>query len=48
MAETCRQTTTCLYIIIPNYSAVVAIYIVTCLTAQNKDTFKLAASTYIL
>jgi hypothetical protein len=48
MPKTCRETTTCLHIIIPNYSAVVAIYTVTCLTAQNKDTFKLAASTYIL
>jgi hypothetical protein len=49
MAKTSRETTTCLHVTVLNYSAVVAVYTVTCLTAQNRDdNFKLAGSTYIL
>jgi hypothetical protein len=44
-AKTCRGTTTCLHIIISNYTASVATHTVMCLTAQNRDNFKLAAST---
>jgi hypothetical protein len=39
-AETCRRITTCLYIIVSSYSAVVGIYMVTCLTARNMNNFK--------
>jgi hypothetical protein len=28
MAETCRRTTTCLYVIVPDYSAVAGLYTV--------------------
>ena len=39
-AKMCRRFTTCFYTIVSNYSTVVGIYIVTCLTAQNRDNFK--------
>jgi hypothetical protein len=39
-AETCSRFTTCSYISVHNYRAVVGMYIVTCLTAQNLDNFK--------
>jgi hypothetical protein len=38
--ETCRMFATCLYIIVPNYSAFVGIYVVTCLTARSVDNCK--------
>jgi len=39
-AETCSRFSMCLYIVASNYSAVVGVYIVTCLTAWNLDIFK--------
>jgi len=39
-AETRRRFTTCLYIIVPNYSAFVGIYVLTCLTARIMDNCK--------
>ena len=39
-AETCRRITTCLYIIVYNYSAVVGTYMVTGLPARNMNNFK--------
>jgi hypothetical protein len=35
-----RRITICLYIIVSNNSAVVGIYMVTCITARNMGTFK--------
>ena len=39
-AETCSRITTCLYTVVSNYSVVVGIRMVICLTARNMDNFK--------
>ena len=39
-AETCRRLITCLYITVPNYSAVAGIYKVISLTARNTNNVK--------
>jgi hypothetical protein len=45
-AETCKMFTSCLYVTVCNYSAVV-MYTVTCLTVWNTDYFKTAWYNYI-
>ena len=39
-AETCKRFTTCLYILVSNYSAVVGIYMVKCLLVRNMNNLK--------